>query len=151
LHWLSRHQTAILLLVLVVGVWGSLWVVYDYRSPVSQFLRGVGTVQIEGWSAYDLDVVCVRLEPASGAPKTQPDGATQIARKAFPSGYVREVVLASLKDTCHGGDPKLAWAVDVAWAAGVYTTTSPSAQPRALVLVDALTGKLIASHAEGQQ
>ncbi len=150
MHWLRRHQTAILLLVLVAAIWASLWVVYDYRSPVSQFLRGIGTVQVEGWSAYDLDVVCVRLEPPSDPPKTQPDDASQIARKAYPSGYVREVLLASLKDTCRGGDPRLAWAVDVAWMAGAGTTTSPGVQPRAIVLVDAMTGKLIASHAQSQ-
>ncbi|MFI5259142.1 MAG: hypothetical protein ACHQ01_05975 [Candidatus Limnocylindrales bacterium] len=150
MHWLSRHQTAVLLVGLVVAIWGSLWLVYDYRSPVSQFLRGLGTVQIEGWSAYDLDVVCVRIEPATDVPKATPDVAAQIARKAFPTGYVREVLLVSLKDTCHGGGPRLAWAVDMAWATSIYGTPV-GGPPRAIVLVDATTGNLIASHAEGQQ
>lgn len=146
MHWLSRHRTVVLLLALVVATWVSLWVAYDYRSPVSQFLRGIGTVQIDGWSAYDLDSVCVRLEPATSVPKTGPDAAAQLARKTYPTGYVREVVLVSLKDTCHGGDPRLAWAVDLAWAGGIGSTMPSTALPRAIVLVDAVTGQMIASH-----
>lgn len=149
MRWLSRHQTLVALLALVVAIWVSLWVVYDYRSPVSQFLHGIGTVQLEGWSAYDLDVACVRLEPPADTPKTQPDVAAGIARKAFPSGYVREVLLVSLKDTCSGGNARLAWVVDVAWVPGVNPPSSSGDQPRAFVLVDALTGKPISSHAEG--
>jgi hypothetical protein len=150
LRWLRRHQAIVSLVVLVAAVWGALFVVYDYRSPVSQFLRGVGTVQMEGWSAYDLDAQCVRLEAGTATPVATPDGAIVVASKTYAGGYVREIALVSFHDTCSGANPRLAWAVDMAW-----TTTSRAAattagsQPRAIVLVDAITGKLIVSHAEG--
>ncbi len=149
MRWLSRHQTAVLLVSLVVVTWGALWLAYDYRSPVSQFLRGVGTVQLEGWSAYDLDAVCVRLEAANGTPSATADTAIQLARKTYPNGYVREALLVSLHDTCTGGDPTLAWVVAMAWPeSAVGPAPSAGSQPRAIVLVDAITGKLMSTHAE---
>ncbi|MGA2512496.1 MAG: hypothetical protein ABSG37_02590 [Candidatus Limnocylindrales bacterium] len=154
MHWLRRHQSAalaLLLVFLVVGTWGALWVVYDYRSPVSQFLREYGTVQIEGWSASDLDSVCIRLEPADGVPGAGADAALAVAGKTYAGGYVREILLVSLRDTCKGAGPRLAWAVSIAWAESSNAPTPPPGRsgPRAVVLVDADTGKLIVSHAEG--
>lgn len=149
MRWLRSHQALAFLVVLVVVTWSALWVAYDYRSPVSQFVRGIGTVQLDGWSAYDLDLVCVRLETAAGTPVATVDTAMQVARKAYPHGYVREALLVSFHDSCNGGAPLLAWAVAMGWAdtldAPAPTGGSP---PRAIVLVDAITGKLIASHAE---
>jgi hypothetical protein len=150
LRWLSRHQIPVLVVLLVVMTWGALWVVYDYRSPVSQFLRGVGTVQLEGWSAYDLDTQCVRLEEADGTPTATAESAGQVARKSYPTGYVREIVLVSYRDTCSGAAPRLAWAVAMAWPVTANLVGPTGASPRAMVVVDAKSGKLIVSHAEGQ-
>jgi hypothetical protein len=152
LHWLGRHQTGVLLVLLVAGIWGALFVAYDYRSPVSQFLRGVGTVQLEGWSAYDLDTLCIRLEPAYVAPVTDAAGAMEVARKTYNGLYVRVAMLVSLHDTCNGSQPRLAWAVALAWAASSDAPALPAAGSprRAIVLVDAVTGQLIVSHAQGQ-
>ena len=150
--WLRRHQLTVLLAVFVAVAWGALWVAYDYRSPISQFLRGVGTVQIEGWSAYDLDTQCVRLEDAGPVPAMPPVSATtagQVAGKAFPSGYVRQVLLVSFRDTCTGSGPRLAWAVAVAWLLPSGAPATSTGPPRAIVLVDAVAGTLIVSHAEG--
>lgn len=151
MHWLRRHQSAVLLVVLVAAAWSALWLVYDYRSPVSQFLRANGTVQLDGWSTNDLDAVCIRLEPANGAPGSGADAAIGIATKIYAGGYVREVMLVSFHDTCNAAQPRLAWAVAVAWAESSYapTTSMGESGPRAVVLVDASTGKLIVSHAEG--
>ena len=150
MRWLSRHQIPVLVVLLVVMTWGALWVVYDYRSPVSQFLRGVGTVQLEGWSAYDLDTQCVRLEEADGTPTATAESASQVARKSYPTGYVREILLISYRDTCSGAAPRLAWAVAMAWPVTANPVGSTGAPPRAMVLVDAKSGKLIVGHAEGQ-
>jgi hypothetical protein len=149
LRELRRHQTAILLVLLVVVTWSALFVVYDYRSPVSQFMRGVGTLQVEGWSAYDLDMQCVRLVATDAAPVTTEQNAAALAQKAFPDAYVGEVVLVSFHDTCKGGDPKLAWAVTFSWPIDSYAPAPTGALPRAIVLVDALTGKIIANHSVG--
>lgn len=151
--WLRRHQLVVLLVVFVAVAWGALWVVYDYRSPISQFLRGVGTVQIEGWSAYDLDTQCVRLEDAGPVPALPPATAAaagQAASAAFPSGYVHQILLVSFRDTCTGAAPRLAWAVAVAWLLPSDAPSTSTGPPRAIVLVDAVTGTLIVSHAEGR-
>jgi len=132
---------------MVAATWGALWVVYDYRSPISQFLRGVGTVQMDGWSAYDLDTVCVRLEPATGTPTTTAENAIEVARSAYPGGYIREVLLVSFHDTCNGGE-RLAWAVAVSWTGPRAPAPTGGPRPRAIVLVDASSGQLMASHAE---
>lgn len=153
MRWLIRHQLLVLLFLLVAATWGALWVVYDYRSPVSQFLRGVGTVQLEGWSAYDLDAQCVRLEdagPALGTPTATAATAGQVASNAFPSGYVRQILLVSFRDTCTGAAPRLAWAVAIAWPETARLPLPSGGPPRAIVLVDAVTGTFIVSHAEGQ-
>ena len=150
MRWLRRHQTAILLVTLVVVTWGALWLVYDYRSPVSQFLRGVGTVQLEGWSAYDLNTQCVRLEATNEAPVTTEQNAAVVAQKAHPDAYIRQVLLVSYRDTCKGGDAKIAWAVAFSWPIDSYAPLPTGAPPRAIVLVDANTGKIIANHAERQ-
>lgn len=150
MRWLRRHQTVVLLVLLVAAIWGSLWVVYDYRSPVSQFLRGVGTVQLSGWSAYDLDTQCVRLEDANGTPTATAEAASQVAHKAYPSGFVREILLVSFRDTCSGAGPRLTWAVAIGWPLALDVASPGGGPRRAIVLVDAGTGKLIVSHAEGQ-
>jgi len=108
LRWLSRHQT--------MSSW-SCWprhlgravLVYDYRSPVNQYLRAFGSVQIDDWSYNDLDAICIRLEPANGTPVAAADAAGQMAAKANPGGYVREILLVSFHDTCSGASPLLAW------------------------------------------
>jgi hypothetical protein len=154
LHWLRRHQSAallVLLVLLVAATWSALWIVYDYRSPVSQFLRAYGTAQIDGWSTSELDSACIRLEPASGTPRAGADAALAVAGKTYASGYVREILLVSFRDTCSGARPRLAWAVSMAWATSSFapTPTPGKSGPRAVVLVDADTGQLIVSHAEG--
>jgi len=150
LRWLSRHQVAIGWILLVAFAWATIWMVYDYRSPVSQFLRGIGTVQIDGWSAYDLDTQCVRLEAATIPPATTPDVAISVANVTYPGAYIREVLLVSLHDTCSGGVTRLSWAVSMSWAdAPGQPLPTGKSRPRAIVLVDAISGKLIASHAQG--
>jgi hypothetical protein len=148
-RWVTRHQGPVLAVVLVVVIWGALWVVYDNRSPIGQFLRGVGTIQMDGWSAYDLDIVCVRLEPATGRPTTTAEDAIEVAREAYPGGYVRAILLVSFRDTCYGGGPRLAWAVGIGWAdpTGAPASTAGS-RPRAIVVVDAASGQLIANREE---
>jgi hypothetical protein len=148
LRWLSRHQTALVAIGIVVVLWASLWLVYDYRSPVSQLLRGFGTAQIDGWSAYDLDTQCIRIEPARPlhAPATTADAATKAAIKAYPTGYARETLLVSFRDTCSsGGSAKLAWAVSVVWPASEVDPLETGPQPRAIVVVDAATGNVISN------
>jgi hypothetical protein len=151
LRLLSRHQTAIGVVALVLFAWATIWMVYDYRSPVSQFMRGIGTVQIDGWSAYDLDIQCVRLEAAQTTPSTTPDVAIAAANQKYPGGYIREVLLVSFHDTCNAVPARLAWAVSMSWVdapgAAVPSHGSPA---RAIVLVDAISGKLIEGQAEGQ-
>ena len=146
-RWLSRHQGLAMLVVLVVVIWTALWVVYDNRSPISQFLRGVGTVQLDGWSAHDLDVVCIRLEPPTGSPKTAAESAIGVAREAYPGGYVRDILLVSYRDSCYGGS-RLAWAVGVAWADPTGGPASTGLRARAIVVVDAASGQVIVNHAE---
>ena len=147
---LNRYQIAILLAGLVVVTWGALFLVYDYRSPVSHFLRGVGTVDLDGWSAYDLDLQCVRLEEPHITPVTTAQSAAVLAQKAHPTGYVREVRLVTFRDTCSKGGPRLAWAVAFAWPVDSFGPLPTGEPPRGIVLVDAVTGKLIANHVEGQ-
>jgi hypothetical protein len=148
-RWLRRHQTAVGFLSLLVFVWVAAWMVYDYRSPVSQFLRGIGTVQMDGWSAYDLDTQCVRLEAASVPPTTAPEAAIAVANKKYPGGFIREVLLVSFHDSCTGSPARLTWAVSMSWA-DLPGTAAGGSQPRAIVLVDAISGQLIAGHIEGQ-
>lgn len=148
MRWLSRHTTALVVIALVFLGWGSLWLVYDYRSPVSQWIRGFGTVQIEGWSAFDLDMKCDRFEPAHPvkAPGTTADAASQTALKAYPGAYAREVLLVSYHDTCNGGQPKVAWMVSIAWPASPADILQTGPQPRAIVVVDAATGNVVSDH-----
>lgn len=148
--WLRRHQIQVFLVLLVVVTWSTLWIVYDYRSPVSQFLRGVGTVQLAGWSAYDLDTQCARFEEADGTPNATAETAGQVARKTYPTGYVREILLVSFRDTCSGAAPRLAWAVAVAWPVTRNLASPSGSPPRAIVVVDAKSGKLVVSHVQGQ-
>ena len=152
MRWFSRHQTVVFVIVLAFATWGVLWLVYDYRSPVNQYLRAFGSVQIDGWSYNDLDSLCVRLEPANGTPTATAESAGKAAAKAYPAGYVREILLVSFRDTCSGAHPLLAWAVAVSWPATVDEQSGPTDySPRAIVLVDAKTGTLIASHAANAQ
>jgi D-alanyl-D-alanine carboxypeptidase len=68
-----------------------------------------------------------------------------------PGASVRQVVLTSFRDTCNGGDPRLAWAVVMQWAATADNTASPALPthpPRAIVIVDATSGDVIASQAD---
>lgn len=151
MRWLSRHQTIVFLVVLAGVIWGALWLVYDYRSPVNQYLRAFGSVQIDDWSYNDLDAICIRLEPANGTPVAAADAAGQMAAKANPGGYVREILLVSFHDTCSGASPLLAWAVAVSWAPTADTPLGAGeSPPRAIVLVDAKTGSLIVSHVDGK-
>jgi hypothetical protein len=148
LRWLRSHQTYIFLIVLAGVTWGTVWLIYDYRSPVNQYLRAFGSVQIDGWSYNDLDAVCIRLEPANGTPAAAADGAGRMAAKAYPGGYVREIMLVSFHDTCRGSSPQLAWAVSVSWPAAVAAPSGRgNSPPRAIVLVDAKAGTLIVSDA----
>jgi hypothetical protein len=151
LRWLGRHQAIVFVIVLAGAVWGALWLAYDIRSPINQYVRAFGSVEIDGWSYNDLDSLCIRLEPANGTPAAAAASAGLLAAKKYPDGYVREIVLVSLRDTCNGSAPVLAWAVAVAWPATADASPARGgSQPRAIVLVDAKTGELIASHALGQ-
>ena len=150
MRWLGRHQAIVFVIVLAGAVWGALWLAYDIRSPINQYVRAFGSVEIDGWSYNDLDSLCIRLEPANGTPVAAADGAGLLASKKYPDGYVREIVLVSLHDTCHGAAPVLAWAVAVAWPATAEASPAlAGSRPKAIVLVDAKTGELIASHALG--
>lgn len=147
MHWMKRHQTAIGLLAVVAFAWASIWVVYDHRSPVSQFLRGMGTTKVEGWSLDDLDAVCLRLEPATTPPSTTASAAIDVANNVYTGGYIREVLLVSMHDTCTGAVAKLAWVVSMSWSGlpSIPVTSGPG--PRAIVMVDAISGEMITSHA----
>jgi hypothetical protein len=150
---LKRHRLIWLFVGLLLSSLVALFVVYDVRSPFSQFVRGYGTVSVDRWTADDLDAACVRLEPAQGTPLIWADAAVPVATKAVPGAHVREVVLATFRDTCNGGKTRLAWAVVLQWAAAGDSAASPSAltrPPRAIVIVDAISGDLIVSRAEGQ-
>jgi len=150
LRWLSRHSTALVVVVLVAIAWGSVWLVYDYRSPVSQWLRGFGTVQIDGWSAYDLDMQCIRLEPADpvAAPKTTVDAAIKTAITAYPGAYVRETKIVFFHDTCNAGKPTLAWAVSIVWPASPDDILQEGPQPRAVVVVNVTNGSILSNRNE---
>ena len=150
MRWLSRHQTIILVVVLVGVVWGALWLVYDFRSPVSQWFRAYGSAQIDGWSYNDLDAMCIRLEPSDGTPVATVENAGRLALKAYSGGYVREILLVSFVDTCSGAKPRLAWAVTVAWPVALDAAPGAGAVPRAIVLVDAKTGDFIVGRSVGQ-
>ena len=145
MRWVRRHQLPVLLVLLVVVTWGALFTVYDYRSPVAQFIKGIGTVQLEGWSAYDLDAICMRLEATGAAPVTTPDNAMGAARLVYPGGDIRVVELVSFRNTCTGASARLSWAVAMVWP------STGAAQPaskteRAVVLVDAHTGQPFMIH-----
>lgn len=148
MRWLSRHQTAVVIVGLAAVLWASLWLFYDYRSPVRQIMVGIGTVQFDGWSASDLNLKCVRLEPATGTPATTVDAAAKAALKTYPGGYIREVLLVTYGNTCTSGPEKLAWAVSFAWAAPHDNPLPTGPKPRGLVLVDAATGEVITNQAE---
>ncbi len=151
IRWLRRHQLPVFLVILVAATWAALWLAYDYRSPVYQIAKGLGTVQIDGWNAYELDAMCIRLEPAGAEPPVKVEAAMDAARRAYPAAYVRQVVVVSARDTCKGGYPKLAWAVAMAWPTNIITNPHPSAgaPQRAIVLVDGVSGALISKHVVG--
>src|SRR5450759_4090478 len=65
---LKRHRLIWLFVGLLLSTLVALFVVYDSRSPFSQFVRGYGTVSVDRWTAADLDAACIRLEPAQGTP-----------------------------------------------------------------------------------
>jgi len=133
---------------LIALLWVSLWLVYDYRSPVRQFLTGVGTVPFDGWSAWDLNMQCVRLETASGTPATSAEAAGQAALKAYPGGYIREILLVTYSNTCTGGHSRLAWAVSMTWAPPSDNPLPTGPKPRAVVVVDAASGRVVTGHSQ---
>ena len=155
LHWLRRHQSAallVLLVLLVVATWSALWIVYDYRSPVSQFLRAYGTAQIDGWSTSELDAACIRLEPASGTPQAGADAALG-GRRARPTPKATSGRSFWSRSATPATAPIRGWHGRCRWP-GPTSSYAPrrtpgEPRPRAVVLVDAATGKLIVSHAEG--
>ena len=150
---LKRHRLIWLFVGLLLSSLVALFVVYDVRSPFSQFVRGYGTVSVDRWTADDLEAACIRLEPAQGTPLLWADAAVPVATRVVPGANVREVVLVTFRDTCNGSKPRLAWAVVLQWAAAGDSAASPSAltrPPRAIVIVDAISGDLIVSRAEGQ-
>ncbi len=150
---LKRHRLIWLFLGLVLSTLVALFVVYDVRSPVSQFVRGYGTVPLDRWTAADLEAACIRLEPTQATPPLWADAAVPVATTAMPGAHVREVVLGMFRDTCNGGKPRLAWAVVLQWAGAgdsAVPSSAPPRPPRAIVIVDAVSGNVIASHAEGQ-
>lgn len=149
---LKGHRLIWLFVGLLLSTLVALFVVYDRRSPVSQFVRGYGTVSVDRWTADELDGQCIRLETPQGTPSLWADAAVPVATNVIPGARVRQVILASFRDTCHGGEPRLAWAVVLQWAGLGDSTASPSARlrlPRAIVIVDAVSGDVIASHADG--
>jgi hypothetical protein len=150
---LKQHRLIWLFVGLVLATLVALFVVYDGRSPVSQFVHGYGTVSVDRWTVADLEAACIRLEPAQGTPLLWADAAVPVAKAARPDAQVREVVLALFRGTCNGAKPRLAWAVVLQWPTASGSAASPSAQPRpprAIVIVDAVSGDLILSYAEGQ-
>src|SRR5450759_5876364 len=66
---LKRHRLIWLFLGLVLSTLVALFVVYDVRSPVGQFVRGYGTVPVDRWTAADLEAACIRLEPTQAPPR----------------------------------------------------------------------------------
>jgi hypothetical protein len=148
LRWLRRHPTAVVIVGLAAVLWASLWLFYDYRSPVRQIVTGIGTVQFDNWSASDLNMKCIRLEPATGTPKTTADAATKVALKTYPGGYIRKVLLVSYGNPCTGVHSKLAWAVSFAWTPPGDNPLATGPKPRGIVLVDATTGTVITNQAE---
>jgi hypothetical protein len=150
MRWLSRHQGVVFLLGLVVATWVALFLVYDYRSPVFQFLKGIGTVQVEGWKASELDALCIRLEPSLAQPTIVPDAAVALARRAYPNASIRQVTVVSVRNTCVDGDPKVAWAVALEWLpANGAPVPAHLSLPHAIVLVDGYSGVVISSQAVG--
>lgn len=150
---LKSHRLIWLFVGLLLSTLVALFVVYDVRSPFSQFVRGYGTVSVDRWTADDLEAACIRLEPAQGTPLLWAEAAVPVATQAVPGAQVREVVLVTFRDTCAGSKPRLAWAVVLQWAAAGGSAASPSTltrPPRAIVIVDAISGDLIVSRAEGQ-
>ena len=150
---LKRHRFIWLFVGLLLSTLVALFVVYDVRSPFSQFVRGYGTVSVDRWTADELDAACIRLEPALGTPLLWADAAVPVATRVVPGANVREVVLVTFRDTCNGGKPRLAWAVVLQWAAAGDSAASPSVltrPSRAIVIVDAVSGDLIVSRAESQ-
>jgi hypothetical protein len=148
---LKSHRLIWLFAGLLLSTLLALFVVYDHRSPVSQFVRGYGTVSVDRWTADDLDAACIRLEPAQGTPLIWADAAVPVAVGAVPGAHVREVVLATFRDTCNGGEPRLTWAVILQWAASGDSAASSSGQlrqPRAIVIVDAVSGNLVTSRVD---
>lgn len=147
IRWLRGHQIPVFLLLLVIATWGALWVVYDYNSPVYQYLKTIGTQPIDGWSAPELNLLCLRFEPAEANAPIKPETAAQTARRTYPAAYVRQVVLVSERDTCNAGYPKLAWAVAMEWPRnGLAPLPSGLSPSRAIIVIDAVSGSTIANH-----
>ena len=150
MRWLSRHQGVVFLVGLVVATWVALFLVYDYRSPVFQVLKGIGTVQVEGWKASELDALCIRLEPSLAQPTILPEAAVALARRAYPNASIRQVTVVSVRNTCVDGDPKVAWAVALEWLpANGAPVPAHLSLPHAIVLVDGYSGAVISSQAVG--
>jgi hypothetical protein len=150
MRWLSRHQGIVFLFGLVVATWVALFLVYDYRSPVFQFLKGIGTVQVDGWKASELDALCIRLEPSLAQPTVLPDAAVALAHKAYPNASVRQITVVSLRNSCTDTGPRVAWAVSMEWLpANGAPVPSNLLLPHAIVLVDGYSGALISSQAIG--
>jgi len=154
MYLLRRHRLVWLFIGLSLSILVALFVVYDRRSPVSQFVRAYGTVAVDRWTADELDSVCIRLEPAQGTPLYWADSALSAAAKALPGAHVRQVVLVSFRDSCGGGESRLVWAVILQWTAsgdtadaGV-TSAVVTRDPHAIVLVDAMGGNVIATRGD---
>ncbi len=152
MNWGLRSRMAAIVVATVVLTWCSLFIAYDYRSPVNQLLHGMGTVPLQGWGAHELEDACIRLEAPLQVPTYAADKAVVLAGRVYPAAYVRELVLASFTDTCSGAAPRLAWVVSVAWPVSTDLSDQAvyAAAPRAVAIVDALSGALIAVHAEGR-
>jgi hypothetical protein len=153
MHSVQRHRTAILVVLMALLTWCSLFVVYDYRSPVNQMLSGMGTVPLEGWTAHELDAACIRLEPPTRAPVLTADKVAAPAASIYPKAYVREVVLVTFRNPCTHAGPGLAWAVSLTWPPPTNLTQAAiAARPpqRAVVIVDAISGGLVMSYAQGK-
>ena len=150
---LRHFQLPIFLVLLVVATWTSLWLVYDASSPVYQYFRNAGSAQIDDWSATELSRICLRLEPAGQVtPPVKPDVAQSAALRDYPDAFIREIVLISATDTCATGVnyPKLAYAVVLEWPQDINDPL-PTGQyaPKAIVIVDAVSGTTITRHLSG--
>jgi hypothetical protein len=145
---LKRHQTFSLFLGIALSAFVGIFMWYDSRSPLKQWVTAYGTVAIDRWSATDLDSVCIRLEPGRGTPLVWGEAVTGVATNALPGSHVRQVLLVTYRDACASTDAQLAWAVVVEWTldpAAVNQAGGPQRRPRGIAIVDAASGSLITS------